>query len=99
MIEIIGIPDALKALKPTSNWVVRGGEIEWRSPTQTQPTDAEIDAEILRLQAEYDSRQYARDRAVEYSMLNQFEMQYDDQQNNTTTWADAINAIKVRFPK
>jgi len=44
-----------------------------------------ITAEIQRLQAEYDSKQYARDRAAEYAALNQFEMQFDDQQNNTTT--------------
>ena len=58
-----------------------------------------VDTEISRLQAEYDSKQYARARATEYSALNQFEMQFDDQQNNTTTWVDAINDIKERFPK
>ena len=58
-----------------------------------------VDTEISRLQAEYDSKQYARARATEYSALNQFEMQFDDQQNNTTTWVDAINDIKARFPK
>ena len=51
------------------------------------------------LQAEYDSKQYARDRAAEYAALNQFEMQFDDQVNGTTTWVDAINDIKARFPK
>jgi len=58
-----------------------------------------VDAEITRLQAEYDSQEYARARAAEYAALNQFEMQFDDQQNNTTTWVDAINDIKARFPK
>lgn len=58
-----------------------------------------VDAEITRLQAEYDSQEYARARATEYAALNQFEMQFDDQQNNTTTWVDAINDIKARFPK
>ena len=58
-----------------------------------------VDAEVTRLQAVYDSQEYARARATEYSALNQFEMQFDDQQNNTTTWVDAINDIKARFPK
>ena len=58
-----------------------------------------ITAEISRLQGIYDSQEYARARATEYSALNQFEMQFDDQQNNTTTWVDAINDIKARFPK
>ena len=61
--------------------------------------EALITAEISRLQAEYDSQEYARARATEYAALNQFEMQFDDQQNNTTTWVDAINDIKARFPK
>ena len=58
-----------------------------------------VTAEITRLQAEYDSQEYARNRKAEYDQLNQFEMQYDDQQNGTTTWVDAINDIKARYPK
>jgi len=51
------------------------------------------------LQAEYDSSQYARSRKEKYLKLNQFEMQFDDAANSTTTWVDAINAIKQEFPK
>ena len=61
--------------------------------------EALITAEISRLQGIYDSQEYARSRKAEYDQLNQFEMQFDDQQNNTTTWVDAINDIKARFPK
>ena len=61
--------------------------------------EALITAEISRLQGIYDSQEYARARATEYAALNQFEMQFDDQQNNTTTWVDAINNIKNRNPK
>ena len=61
--------------------------------------EALITAEITRLQTEYDSLAYARSRKQEYDKLPQFEMQFDDQQNNTTTWVDAINDIKARHPK
>jgi hypothetical protein len=54
---------------------------------------------MARLQGIYDSQEYARARATEYSALNQFEMQFDDQRDGTTTWVDAINDIKARFPK
>ena len=91
--------DALQSLKPNAQWVLRGDVIEWLDDTQTQPTDAEIATEMARLQGIYDSQEYARARATEYAALNQFEMQFDDQQNNTTTWVDAINDIKARFPK
>ena len=61
--------------------------------------EALITAEVLRLQAEYDSQEYARKRKQEYEQLNQWEMHFDDQLNGTTTWVDSINEIKVRFPK
>jgi len=61
--------------------------------------EALITAEITRLQDIYDSQEYARNRKAEYEQLNQFEMQFDDQLNGTTTWVDAINAIKQEFPK
>jgi len=58
-----------------------------------------IQAEVLRLQAEYDSQEYARNRKQEYDQLNQLEMQFDDQRDGTTTWVDSINEIKARYPK
>ena len=91
--------DALQSLKPNAEWTLRGSELEWHDTEQTEPTQAEIDAEFIRLQAVYDSQLYARNRKAEYDKLNQWEMQFDDQQNNTTTWVDAINDIKARFPK
>jgi len=42
---------------------------------------------------------YADRRRAKYEALNQFEMQFDDQAKGTTTWVDAINAIKQEFPK
>ncbi len=63
------------------------------------PTQADQDLWTTEYEAHLASTEYARARATEYSALNQFEMQFDDQQNNTTTWVDAINDIKARFPK
>jgi hypothetical protein len=71
---------------------------EWNSD-QPQPSVADIEAADTIWQTEYDSQEYARNRKQEYDKLNQFEMQFDDQLNNTTTWVDAINAIKQEFPK
>ena len=61
--------------------------------------EALITAEITRLQTEYDSLAYARSRKQEYDKLPQFEMQFDDQRDGTSTWVDSINEIKERFPK
>ena len=91
--------NALNSLRPKAEWVLRGDELEWIDAVQAEPTQSEIDAEVIRLQAEYDSQEYARNRKKEYDQLNQFEMQFDDDRDSTTTWVDKINEIKGRHPK
>jgi hypothetical protein len=54
---------------------------------------------IATLKAEWDAKVYARNRKAKYDLLNQDEMRYDDTKNSTTTWVDAIDAIKAEFPK
>jgi len=92
--------DALQSLTPNAQWVLRGdSDLEWLDTEQTQPTTAQLAAEVIRLQAAYDAAAYARSRKVEYDKLNQDEMRFDDLVNSTTTWHDAIAAIKVAIPK
>ncbi len=42
---------------------------------------------------------YAELRRTKYNLLNQDEMRFDDLVNSTTTWQDAIVAIKLEYPK
>jgi len=91
--------DALQSLKPNAEWALRDGVLEWLDAVQTEPTQSELDAEVIRLQAVYDSQAYARNRKAEYDQLEQFEMQFDDDRDSTTTWVDTINEIKGRHPK
>jgi len=91
--------DAIQSLRPLAEWVLRGNELEWLDELQDEPTPEAIDAEVIRLQAVYDSLEYARLRKSAYDLLNQDEMRYDDLMNSTTTWQDAIAAIKLEFPK
>lgn len=91
---------ALVSLRPGAQWVLRGDDLEWLDTEQTRPTDADIAAEITRLEADYAAKQYQRDRAAEYpSLAEQMDMQYWDSVNGTTVWADTIAAIKAQFPK
>jgi len=90
---------ALLNLRPNAQFSLNGDVIVWHDTIQTQPTDAEISTEENRLQAEYDSQEYARNRKAEYDQLNQFEMQFNDDRDGTTTWVDKINEIKGRHPK
>ena len=100
MVNVITTVDAIHSLRPAAIWVLRGTALEWIDDAQTEPTQAEIDAEVSRLQAEYDSKQYQRDRAEAYpSLTEQADMAYWDRQNGTTTLDDAISAVKAEFPK
>ena len=99
MIDVITKVDAIHSLKPAAIWVLRGNTLEWADEEQTEPTISEINAEVTRLQAVYDSQEYARKRKAKYNALNQFELISDDAINGTTTHKDAIVAIKSEFPK
>ena len=91
--------DSLSSLKPGAKWTLREAGLEWLDSEQDEPTTAEINAEVIRLQAVYDAKDYSRVRKAKYDLLNQDEMRYDDLVNNTTTWRDGIAAIKVAHPK
>lgn len=91
------IDKALQSLRPNAVWTIRGGELEWLDTNQTQPTEAEIQAEVERLQAEYDANQYQRDRAAEYPPM---EDQLDDlYHNGIEGWKASIQAVKDKYPK
>ena len=72
--------------------------LEWNSASP-QPSVAEIEAAHTEWQTAWDAQAYARNRKAEYDQLNQFEMQFDDDRDSTTTWVDKINEIKGRHPK
>mgnify|MGYP003649498785 FL=1 len=101
---IVSICDALSSLVPTAGFSAFYNEdgslnrVVWESEI-AQPTDAEVSAEVTRLQAAYDALEYSRLRKAKYDLLNQDEMRYDDMVNNTTTWRDGIAAIKTAHPK
>jgi hypothetical protein len=65
-----------------------------------KPTEEECNAGLAAMQAEYDAAAYQRSRAAAYpSIQEQLDMQYWDSVNGTTTWADAIAAVKAAHPK
>ena len=67
--------------------------------TKSKPSESDCTAGVSALQAVHDSQLYARLRKAKYDLLNQDEMRYDDIKNSTTTWIDAIDAIKAAHPK
>ena len=94
------ISKAIKALRPNSSFGVIGDRIKWNDPDNKQPTETEINDKIVELKAQYDAKQYQRDRQPEYpSIADQQDMQFHDAIDGTTTWQDAIQAVKDKYPK
>ena len=101
---MIRIIDAIMAINSTAEVVVRGTdidtcEIEWLNGT-AEISKADIKTKMDELQADYDAKQYQRDRAKVYpSIGDQLDMQYWDKINATSIWSDLITKIKSDNPK
>ena len=91
---------ALVSLRPGAKWRMFNDSydsIEWLDDIIPKPTESEINAEIARLQAEYDAKQYQRNRAAEYpSFADQFDTLYH---GGYDAWKAQIDAIKFKYPK
>ena len=95
--------DAILSLEPNAEVTLVGDEItEWHSENITQPTDEAIATEQARLQAEYDAKQYQRDRV--YPQLGeQFDKLWHDINNGTLDetgeFFTALKQVKDDNPK
>lgn len=99
------IPQALISLRPGASWNLVGDTyegLEWleKPPTeggQDQPTEKEVEEEIVRLQKEYEYYQYQRERAKAYpSIPDQLDILYHQGYEG---WKKEIEKIKQQFPK
>lgn len=88
---------AINSLMPNAEFVVRNGVVEWIKPTVAPLTDNQINAEVHRLQTEYDAKDYQRKRAKAYpSIADQLDILYH---GGYDAWKSAIQAVKQEFPK
>jgi hypothetical protein len=92
--------NALQSLRPGAQWVLRGDDLEWLDTEQTQPTEAEITAEVARLQAAYDAAEYQRKRAAEYPpMADYLDAVVKGDQVQIDAYVAACLAVKAKYPK
>lgn len=94
---------AVLSLRPGAVCEIRGNEITWLDENQTQPTDEELQAELIRLQADYDAKEYQRQRAPEYpSMADLADALYWNSTGDSTKLDEyyaACAAVKAKYPK
>jgi hypothetical protein len=105
---IIGIPEALQTLAPGSKWTVGNNsydQLTWlEKPVweggQKKPTQEEVEAEVARLQKEWEDTEYQRLRAKEYPDIKEYLdglVKGDTEQMQA--YIDACLAVKAKYPK
>ena len=94
--------NAIHSLRPTCGFGIKeDGSVDWfETNSQERPTDAEINAEIVRLQAEYDAKDYQRKRKSEYPPMTDYldGIAKGDQAQIDKYIADC-QAVKTKYPK
>ena len=103
MIDEINRTSALASLRPGARWSMLGDVITWNDETQ-QPTEEEINAEILRLQAEHDAQEYARNRQAEYPSIDElvvalWENVVEERAASVIELESLRQTVKARYPK
>ena len=92
--------NAIVSLRPKSNFVMVNNVVtEWLDDTQTPPTDAEIQAEVIRLQQKYEADSYKRNRASEYPPIgDQLDALWKGGAEAEAMLAK-VQAVKAKYPK
>jgi hypothetical protein len=96
------ISDAIASLNPTADWILRGTDysgLEWLDSNFTKPTQAEVEAELVRLIEQHNNLEYQRLRALEYPSIGD---QLDALWKGGDIAAEMlvrVQAVKDRYPK
>ena len=97
---MIRVMDAILSLVPNAKCVVSGDQIVLWESQETQPTDAEITAEVARLQAEHEANEYQRKRAAEYPPMSDYlDGVVKGDQAQIDVYVAACLAVKAKYPK
>ena len=90
---------AIQKINPNAEVSVSDDDINtivWENKT-TPISKADIEAKMVEVQAEYDAKQYQRDRATAYpSMADQLD---DIYHNGIDAWKATIKTTKDKYPK
>ena len=98
---MITLEQAILSLNPNAEFTCNGGVysgLTWTNNPSYKPTETEVNAEIARLEAEYDAKKYQRNRVKEYPAIpDQLDYIYH---NGIDAWkTDMIDPVKTKYPK
>ena len=99
--KVFGVADALVSLCPQASWGLGSSgtydDIRWQDQSIPLPTEEEINDEIQRLQSEWDSTSYQRQRMAAYPDIeDQLDQIYHQ---GIDGWKENIMAVKLQYPK
>ena len=104
----MNISQALVSLRPGAQWALNGEDYEnlqWLEPPvweggQKKPTQAEVEAEVARLQQEWEDTEYQRLREKEYPDVKEYlDGLVKGDAEQMQAYIDACLAVKAKYPK
>ena len=99
---MITIHQAILSLEPNAGFILQDDDINtlvWTKPNITQPSNEDILAEQSRLQAEYDAKDWERNRQAEYPSLEDCIHALLDGGDTLTDLQAARQVVKDNHPK
>lgn len=97
------ITHALQSLCPNTRWSIRGEDyntLDWLDSQVDKPSKAELDAEVLRLNREWERAEYQRKRKAEYPPIEDYlDAVVKGDSGQLQRYTDACLAVKAKYPK
>jgi hypothetical protein len=93
--------DAISAVCPNATWSLNEPftyeDLIWKDAVLKKPSKELVMAEYEKIKAEYESKQYQRDRQKAYpSISDQLDTLYH---GGFDAWKETIDAVKNQYPK
>ena len=94
--------DALESKWAGTKWSCKNelySTLDWKDDNVVpKPTEEEVNAEIARLQTEYDAQEYARNRQAEYPSVQELVVALYDTDDKAAI-DEKRAAVKLKYPK
>lgn len=101
--RIFDYTDAINSLCPGASWSIIGEDyyaLEWRDTQIDKPTKSQLDAEVLRLNREWNRAEYQRKRKAEYPPITDYlDAIVKGDTDQLQRYTDMCLAVKAKYPK
>lgn len=96
---MMDITDAINALHPENSYVLRDddySQIEWVNAPSNPATLEQVNAKVTELKADYDSKQYQRDRAEQYPKITDVVVALAEKEEGDDTMWKQITTLRQK---